>query len=110
MWGWVVTLLGSELLKKFTFETGKYLAQRAMLIALCLFVVPIALFKGFGLITRFMLNYSGVLIEGEELEPVIVQLVGVGAYIGSLMMIPEGISIFLGFLLLSFTLRMIRVK
>ncbi len=108
---WTIAgLAAGALLKQFTYETAKYLAQRAFLLALCLGVGPIVIFKGFSEIFRFLQGYAQNYIGQGSYQGGIVQLFGVGAWMGSLLRVPEGISIFLGFCLLSFTLRMIRVK
>jgi hypothetical protein len=106
----IAGVIGFGLLKVFTFEVAKYVATRAFLIALCVGLMPIVIFKGYGLIMKFILNYTSTFMGGQGLESVTVQIIGVGAYLGGYLRIPEGISIFLGFCLLSFTLRMIRVK
>lgn len=74
----MIALAAAELLKKYGFETAKWIAQRAFLLALALGVGPIVLFKGFSLITRYMMNYSSSYIGGQGLQPVTVQLIGVG--------------------------------
>jgi len=100
-------LAGGLLLRIFTFETAKYLAYRAFMIALVMGLGPIVLFKGFGLIMKFLGNYGvGVLnslMASVNLEPQVVGLWGVGAYLGSLLRIQEGIAIYLSFLILKFT-------
>ncbi len=108
--GGLVALLGSELLKRFAWDTLKWVAQRAFLLALCLGVGPIVLFKGFSLITRYMMEYAGGRINAEGIAPVTVQFVGIGGWLASQLMLPQAFSVFISFCLLSFSLRMIRVK
>jgi len=108
--GALVALVGSELLKKFAWDTVKWVAQRAFLLGLCLGVGPIVLFRGFSLITRYMMDYAGGRISAEGINPITVQLVGVGGWMAGCLMLPEAFSIFISFCLLSFGLRMIRVK
>ncbi len=108
--GGIAALLGSELLKRFVWDTLKWVAQRAFLLALCLGVGPIVLFKGFSLITRYMLTYAGNKVGGEGIQPITVQFVGVAGWMANQLMLPEAFSLFASFCLLSFSLRMIRVK
>ena len=108
--GGLIALAGSELLKRFAWDTLKWVAQRAFLLALCLGVGPIVLFKGFSIITRYMLDYAGSKIGSEGIVPVTVQFVGIGGWLATELHLPEAFSIFLSFCLLSFSLRMIRVK
>jgi hypothetical protein len=109
MWT-LVTLAGGWLLKHFTFEVAKYIALRALIIGVCLAIGPIVLFKGFSMIIQFLLNYTSSYIGGTGLEPAVVNIVGIGAYLAAKMKIAEGFSVFLSFLAVSFILRVIRVK
>lgn len=103
-----IALAAAELLKKYGFETAKWIAQRAFLLALALGVGPIVLFKGFSLITQFMMNYASSNVG--TLEPVTVELIGVGGYMADALRLPEAMSIYLSFCLLSFLLHAVRVK
>lgn len=109
MWT-LIGLVGSWLLKHFTFEVAKYVALRAMLIALVLTIGPIVLFKGWSMILEFLLTYSASYVQGKNLQSAVVEIIGIGCYLAQKMKIGEGFSVFLSLLGLSFTLRMIRMK
>lgn len=109
MWS-LLAMAGGFLLKSFTFETVKYVALRAMLIAVILGLGPIVLLKGFTLILDEVMSYSSGYVEGQGLSGVMLQMTGIAAFLAEKIKIPEGISVFLSFLGLSFVLRMIKVK
>jgi len=106
MWAALVAIVGAELLKLFSFETVKFVAWRVMIGILILTVLPIGLFKGYGLIMRFIGTYgSGVvnsLLTQANVQPQIVNLWGVGAYLAGHLRIGEGISIFISMLVIKF--------
>lgn len=99
--------LGAGILAKlFTFETLKYLAWRAFLIALALGIGPLVIFKGYVLIMKFTMPYAmdmlGSLMNQVNVEAQSVELYSVGAWMGSCLKVGEGISVYLSFLLLKF--------
>lgn len=107
------TLIGiaiSWLAKHFTFEVAKYVGLRALLVGVILSLLPVALFKGFSLILKFVMNYASTYISGQGIEGVMLQMVGIAGYLATALKIPEGISVYLSCLGVSFVLRMIRVK
>jgi len=93
-------------------ETLKFLAIRSLLIALCLGLGPLIIFKGFGLIMKFGGDViSGLLSEWMEQNNIgaqVVELYGVGAWIGSKLRVAEAMSVFLSFLSLKFALSFFR--
>jgi hypothetical protein len=109
MWT-LVALAASWIAKNFTFEIAKYIALRAMLIALTLAIGPIVLFKGWSMIMQFLLGYVTNYIQGQGLQSAVIEMVGIGCYLAGKLKIGEGISLYLSLLSISFTLRMIRVK
>lgn len=106
----LIALVSSQLVKTFAWDTLKWVAQRAFLLALCLGVGPIVFFKAFSLITRYMMTYAGDRVTSAGIAPITVQFVGIGGWLASQLRMPEAFSIFLSFCLLSFSLRMMRVK
>lgn len=106
----LVALVSSAGFQIFAWGTLKWVAQRAFLLALALGVGPIVLFKGFSWVTQYMMNYASGKISAEGIQPVMVSFVGIGGWLASTLKLPEAFSIFLSFCLLSFLLRMIRVK
>ena len=106
----LIALVSSEMVKRFAWDTLKWVAQRAFLLALCLGVGPIVLFKGFSAITRYMMDYAGSKVGAEGIQPIAVQFVGVGGWLASQLRVPEAFAIFLSFCLLSFSLRMMHLK
>jgi hypothetical protein len=110
MWASIAALLGSELLKKFTFETAKWVAQRAFLLALCLGVGPVVIFWGYTYIVEHLLLWVDGYIGGQGLQGATVTVSGLGGWICERLKVGEALSIYLGFLLLSFSLKIIRVK
>ena len=108
--GTILGWLGSEVTKRLAWDTVKWVGQKALIISLCLGLGPVVLFKGFSVVTRYMMEYAGGKIQGEEIPSITVQFIGLGGWIASAIRLPEAFSIFLSFCLLSFSLRMIRVK
>lgn len=106
----LIGLLGAEFLKKVGWDTVKWVAQRAFLIGLCLGIGPIVLYKGFSMITRYMMEYGMGKVSAEGIQPVMVQFVGVGGWFAYQLKVPEAFSVFLSFCMLSLMLRMVRVK
>ena len=109
MWT-IVGLAIGWLTKHFTFEVAKFVAMRAMLIAVILGLGPIVIFKGLSLMIEFVTSYANSYVSGQEVQPVMVQMAGIAGYLADILKIPEGISIYLSFLGISFALRLIRVK
>ena len=105
-----IALFAADLLKKYGFETAKWVAQRAFLLALALGVGPIVLFKAFSWITQYMMTYASSKVGGAIGQPIVVELVGVGGWIASELRLPECFSVFLSFCLLNFLLKLVRVK
>lgn len=105
----IASLLGGVLARFLTVEGLKFIALRAFLITLFLTVGPIVIFKGFGLIVKFMSAYGGSMVQSlfndAGIEAQMVNLVGVGAWIGNCLKVPEGVSVFLSFLSLKFVFR-----
>lgn len=110
--GWLsfAGLAAAELLKKFTFETAKYVAFRAFLILLCLSIGPIVIFWGYSYILEHVLEYASGYLGGQGLEGVNVSVAGLGGWVADRLRVGEAISILLSFSLLSFTLKAIRIK
>ena len=102
----LAALGGGMLARMFTMEGLKFLAWRAFAIALCIGLGPVVIFKGFGLILMFMGTCGKEMMTSflgsAGLEPQVVQLFGVGAYIGTCLKVSESVSVFLSFLMLKF--------
>lgn len=110
MWASIAALFGGGLLKMFTFETLKYLAFRAFIIALCLGLGPVVIFWGYTYILQHLLEYVATFIGGEGLDSPTFSVVGLGGWVVSSLRVGEALSIYLSLILLSFSLRMIRAK
>lgn len=100
--------------KFITVEVGKYLAYRALLIVMIWTLGPIAIFESLRLIFSYLVPFiiqrlsatiqSGL---GEDPQPQIVQLYGVGSYLAGLMKISEGITIYMVWVTMKFTWKML---
>lgn len=106
----LVGLAIAWLAKHFTFEIAKYIAIRALVIGVILNIGPWVIFKGISLLMQFLLNYASSYVGDQEVQPVMIQMTGIAAYLANILQIPQGISIFLSFLSVSFALKIMRVK
>lgn len=97
MWSIVGVAIG-WLIKNFTFEIAKYVAMRAMIIAIALTIGPWIIFKGLSSLMQYLMNYASTYIGQQGLQPVMIQLIGIAAYLGAKLKIAEGVAIYLSFL------------
>jgi hypothetical protein len=100
--------------KHLTVEVGKFLAYRALFIVVLWTLGPLAIFQSlriiFSYIVPFILTQMSSVMSsqlGSNPEPQIVELYGVGAWIASLMKLSQGITIFLTWLVMKFTWKML---
>ncbi len=105
MWT-IIGALAGQLLKLFTYETARYMATRALVLILVVGVLPIMLFKGYTYIMKFVLSYGmellGTMLGNLGISAQVISIAGCGAYLCQEMMVGQGISIFMSFLLLKF--------
>jgi hypothetical protein len=110
MWGSLAALLGSGMLKLFSYQTVKYLAFRGLLVGLFLGLGPVVIFSGYSWIMKHMLEYVATMVGEAGMESPIVSVAGLGGWVVTQLRIGEALSIYLSFIALSFHLRMLRAK
>lgn len=106
----LAALIGSAFLKHFTVETVKFVAFRAFMIALCLGLGPVVLFKGYSYIIGHAMSYASTYLGSQGMEGVSMTISGFGGWLASHLRIGEAISLYLSFCLLSVSLRIARIK
>ena len=98
-----------ELAKTSVFDLVKYVAIRAFLISLCVTIVPIAIYKGWMMITEYIFqaaqDQTGT---GDLWSGSVIQLTGLGAWIALKIRLAEAFSVFASALSVKFTLSFLR--
>lgn len=103
-------VLGYGLMKLGAFSMLKYIAMRTALVSICLFLVPVAVYKGLTYLVITMMEVANQGVSGVIADPVWIQLTGVAGYLAYKCRIPEAMSIYLGFISLAFMLRLMRIR
>lgn len=106
----LIALAIAWLAKHFTFEVAKYVAIRALIVGVMLSLGPWVIFKGLSYMLQFLMTYASSYASGQQVTPLMIQMVGIAGYLAAKIKIPEGIAIFLSLISISFVLKMIRVK
>lgn len=106
----LVALAAGWLAKIGIWDIAKYLAMKAFVVALCVTMLPLSIFYGFGYIMEFLFGMINSTLQGSGIEPVVVQVTGVGAYLVTACRIPEAFSVYFSLIGMSFMLKLVRLK
>lgn len=100
--------------KAFAWATGslslsviKLLALKTFLISLSMTILPVALFKAYGFVLKYILSLASSKLETSGVEPATLQFIGFGAFLASHLMLPEAFAIILGAIFVSLVLRVL---
>ncbi|MCP4763467.1 MAG: hypothetical protein GY870_16965 [archaeon] len=96
-----------QMVKNTAFDVAKFIALRALLISICVTLVPLAIFAGWSLIISKIFELVNTETTG-AFSGTVIQLSGMGAWIGQQMYIGQALSIFFAALALKFTLSFFR--
>lgn len=106
----LVALAAGWLAKVGLWDIAKFLAWKAFIVALCLTILPIGIFYGFGYIMEFLFGMVNSTLQAQGVQPVVVQVVGVAGYLATVCRIPEAFSIYFSLVGMSFMLKLVRLK
>lgn len=107
----MLALLGSlvaSALKFLTIEFAKAALIRALILTAFTLILPVVLYNVFTLIQGEILDYVAGQVSASGVEGSMIELVGIGAWVGNLLQIPQAVSFLLSCGLCRFTVSMIR--
>jgi len=99
----VGSILGG-IAKLLSVDTLKFVATRIMLYSLFTLVLPVVLYNVFSLIVNETLSYISSNLGSEGIEGTIIELTGVGAYLGNHLQLEAALALILSAVALRFTL------
>lgn len=91
----------------FRLSVVKYIALKAFLVALITAFVPVAIFKSFGIVLKWVLQMASTKISQSGLDPVWIQFVGLGGFLAYHLMLPQAMAVILTAVLISVVLRIV---
>ena len=103
----VISVLGAGFAKTLSIESVKFIATRAMLYTLFTLILPVILYNVFTRILQEMMDLASSEIQATGLQATVIQLTGMGGWIGEHLRIPECFALVMSAVGLAFTLRML---
>jgi hypothetical protein len=107
----MLALLGSlvaSALKFLTIEFAKAALIRVLILTALTLVLPVVLYNVFSLVLSEMLAYVSSHVTSSGIQGAVIELVGIAAWVGALLKIPESVSFLLSCGLCRMVLGMIR--
>ena len=92
--------------------TFKWLLIRAFVMSLMAFVVPLAIYKGWQLVQSKIFDFMMNNLDSSQgqFDGAVLELTGLTAWLSEQLRFAESFSLYMSALLISFTLRVMRVK
>lgn len=105
--GALIGVMGAGIAKTLTVETAKMVAFRIIIYSLITLVLPAILYNVFTRIMSEMINLASSEISSSGLQGTVIQLTGMGGWLGIHLQVPAALAIVLSATGLAFTLRML---
>lgn len=105
--GALAGVIAGSTAKTIAVEVAKFIATRALLYTLFIFILPVVLYNVFTTILEELMELATGQISGEGLSAVVINIGGMAGWIGSQLELPAAFSLIMSALGLSFVLRML---